>query len=142
MDFIARYLLRGAGFLVAAQIFMTLALTGDDVGAKLIQAGKLALMPIPLLVIGAFLSSENALRTVGFTVMLWAGAGAMVFFGSVYGDPNRDRLPFVQVPDASQISLAFGLANLAVVIVAGGLIWISGLKLEPGVSHYHDIGRA
>lgn len=140
MDFVAKNLLRAAGFLVAAQIFMTLALTGDDIGDKLIQASKLALLPIPLLGLGAFLSSENGLRTVGYTVLLWAGAGAAVFFGSVYGS-HGNELPYVQVPDASQVSLPFGLANFALVLVAGGILWFSGLKLEPTVGHYHDLGR-
>jgi hypothetical protein len=139
MDFIAKNLLRAAGFLVAAQIFMTLGLTGDDLGDKLMQSGKLALLPIPLLGLGAFLSSENGLRTIGYTVLLWAGAGAAVFFGSVYGS-HSSELPYVQVPDPSQVSLPFGLANLAVVLVAGGMLWLSGLKLEPTVGHYHDIG--
>jgi len=140
MDFIAKNLLRGAGFLVAAQIFMTLALTGDDLGDKVMQAGKFALMPIPLLGLGAFLSSENGLRTVGYTILLWAGAGAAVFFGSVYGS-HGNQLPYVQVPDPSQVSLPFGLANFALVLAAGGLLWLSGLKLEPSVAGYHDIGR-
>ena len=140
MDFIAKNLLRVAGFLVAAQIFMTLALTGDDLGAKLLQAGKLALLPIPLLGLGAFLSSENGLRTVGYTILLWAGAGAAVFFGSVYGS-HGNELPYVQVPDPSQVSVAFGLANLVMVILVGAALWLGGLKLEPSVGHYHDIGR-
>jgi hypothetical protein len=140
MDFIAKNLLRGAGFLVAVQIFMTLALTGDDLGDKFMQAAKLALLPIPLLGLGAFLSTDNGLRTIGYTVLLWAGAGAAVFFGSVYGS-HGNELPYVQVPDPSQVSLPFGLANFAVVLVAGGLLWLSGLKLEPTVGHYHDIGR-
>jgi len=142
MDFIAKNLLRGAGFLVAAQIFMTLALTGSDIGDKMLQAGKLAMLPIPLLALGAFLTTENALRTVGFTILLWAGAGAAVFFGSVYGGANRGQLPYVQVPDPSQVSLPFGLANFAVVLIAGAAIWLSGLKLEPAASHYHGLGRA
>ena len=140
MDFIAKNMLRAAGFLIAAQIFMTLALTGDDLGDKLLQAGKLAALPIPVLALGAFLSTENALRTVGFTILLWAGAGAAVFFGSVYGS-HGNQLPYVQVPDRSQVSLAFGLANFAMVLVAGGALWLCGLKLEPAVGHYHDIGR-
>ena len=140
MDFIAKNLLRTAGFLIAAQIFMTLALTGDDLGDKFMQAAKLALLPIPLLGLGAFLLSENGLRTIGYTVMLWAGAGAAVFFGSVYGS-HGNELPYVQVPDPSQVSLPFGLANFAVVLIAGGLLWFSGLKLEPAVGHYHDIGK-
>ena len=140
MDFIAKNLLRTAGFLIAAQIFMTLALTGDDLGDTFMQAAKLALLPIPLLALGAFLSSENGLRTIGYTVLLWAGAGAAVFFGSVYGS-HGNELPYVQVPDPSQVSLPFGLANFAVVLIAGGLLWFSGLKLEPAVGHYHDIGK-
>jgi hypothetical protein len=140
MDFIAKNLLRAAGFLVAAQVFMTLALTGDDIGDKLMQAGKFALMPIPLLGLGAFLSSENGLRTVGYTVLLWAGAGAAVFFGSVYGS-HSSELPYVQVPDPSQVSLPFGLANFALVLAAGAVLWFSGLKLEPTVNGYHDIVR-
>ena len=140
MDFIAKNLLRVAGFLVAAQIFMTLSLTGDDLGDKFLQAGKLAVLPIPLLAIGAFLSTENGLRTIGYTVLLWAGAGAAVFFGSVYGS-HGNELPYVQVPDASQVSLPFGLANFALVVAAGGALWLSGLKLEPAVGHYHDIVR-
>ena len=142
MDFIAKYMLRVAGFLVAAQIFMTLALTGDDLVSKLTQAAKFAMMPVPLLVIGGFLCSENALRTVGYTVVLWAGAGATIFFGSVYGDPNKDRLPYVTVPDPAQVSLPFGLTVLALVLLLGGAVWLSGLKLEPSANKYHDIRRA
>ena len=142
MDFIAKYLLRGAGFCVAAQIFLTMALTGDDIGTKLFAAGKYAMMPIPLLVIGGFLASEDRLRNVGFTIMLWAGAGLTLFLGSVYGDPMKDRLPFVEVPDASQLSLAFGLTNFAVVMLLGFLIWVSGLKMEPTPATYHDLRPA
>jgi len=142
MDFISKNLLRVAGFLVAAQVFLTLGLTGDDLGAKLAYAGKTALMPIPLLAVGGFLASENGLRAAGFTIMLWAGAGLTIFLGAVYGDPNKDRLPYVEVPDVSQLSLPFGLANFALVLLIGTAVWLSGLKLEPGVGEYHGIGRA
>jgi len=139
MDFIAKYILRFGGFCVAAQIFLTMALTGDDIVAKLLSAGKYALMPIPLLVLGGFFASEDRLRHVGFTIMLWAGAGLTLFLGSVYGDPVKDRLPFVEVPDASQLSLPFGLTTFAIVMVVGFLIWVSGLKMEPAPAAYHDL---
>ena len=142
MDFIAKYILRAAGFCVAAQIFLTMALIGDDLGGKLVSAGKYAMMAIPMLVIGGFLASEDRLRHVGFTIRLWAGAGLTLFLGSVYGDPMKDRIPFVTVPEASQVSLAFGLVNFAVVMLLGFLIWVSGLKMEPAPAAYHDLRPA
>jgi len=48
MGFISKYLLRGAGFVVAAQIFMTLRMTGDDFVEKLLEAVKLAMFAICL----------------------------------------------------------------------------------------------
>ena len=93
MDFISSYLFRGAGFLVAAQIFLTLGLNGDDVIEKLIYAGKLAIFPIPLLLMGALITAGNGLRAAGFTILFWAGAGVAAFFGAVYGDPDLNRIP-------------------------------------------------
>ena len=139
MDFISKNLLRAAGFLVAAQVFLTLSLTGMDVGEKVIQAAKLAMMPIPLLALGAFLTSENGLRAAGFTVILFAGAGATVFFGSVYGDPNTDGIPYVTIPQIHEVSLPFGLANLAAVIFVGICIWLWGLKGESKPGHYYGV---
>ena len=140
MDFISKNVLRGAGFLVAAQIFLTLGLTGADLADKVIQAGKMAMLPIPFLALGAFLTSENGLRAAGFTVLLWAGAGATVFFGSVYGDPDVDGIPYVTIPQANEISLGFGLANLAAVLLAGFLIWLWGMKSEAAPGTYYGVG--
>ena len=140
MDFISKYLLRGAGFLVAAQIFVTLGLTGADLADKAAQAAKLALLPIPLLALGAFLTSDNGLRAAGFTILLWAGAGATVFFGSVYGDAEVNQIPMVKVPQAHELSLGFGLANLGAVLLLGLCVWLWGLKSEAAPGNYHGVG--
>ena len=139
MDFISKQLLRAAGFLVAAQVFLTFALTGSDLADKIIDAGKLAMMPVPVLLLGAFLTAENSLRAAGFTILLWAGAGATVFFGSIYGDPDSNAIPYVELPQASQLSLGFGFANFACVLLAGFAVWMLGLKGEKAPGTYHDI---
>jgi hypothetical protein len=140
MSLISKYLFRGAGFLVAAQVFLTFAITGDNWGGKLAHAAEYALLPIPLLVIGALTTSGNGLRAAGFTILLWAGGGAVAFFSAVYGDPGRDRIPLVQVPPASELSLGFGIANLVAVILLGIAIWLWGLTCEPPAAEYHRIG--
>ena len=140
MDFISKYLLRGAGFLVAAQIFMALRLTGDDLGDKLIYATKLAFFAIPLLVAGAFATAENGLRAAGFTIIFWAGAGAAGFFGMVYGDPEANRIPGLEMPQLSELDLAFGISNLICVVLLGIGIWLLGLKMEPAAGTYHEVG--
>ena len=140
MGFISKYLLRGAGFLVAAQIFMTLRMTGDDFVEKLLEAVKLAMFAIPLLAAGAFAAAENGLRTAGFTIMFWAGAGAAGFFGTVYGDPEANRIPGLPMPDAAELNLAFGITNLVCVVLLGLGLWLWGLKCEPPPGTYHDLG--
>ena len=140
MDFISNSLLRGAGVLVAAQIFLVLGLTGTDTADKAFQAAKLAMLPLPLLALGAFLTSENGLRAAGFTVILWAGAGATVFFGSVYGGPGVNEIPYVTVPNPHEVSLPFGLGNLGAVLLAGLLIWFWGLKSEAAPGNYYGVG--
>jgi len=95
---ISKYLFQGAGFLVAAQAFLTFAITGDHWGGKLAHAAEYAMLPIPLLVIGALATSGNGLRAAGFTILLRAGGGAVAFFSAVCGDPSRDRIPLVQAP--------------------------------------------
>ncbi len=140
MDFISNSLLRGAGVLVAAQIFLTLGLTGADVVDKIFQAAKLAMLPLPLLALGAFLTSENGLRSAGFTILLWAPAGATVFFGSVYGGPGANDIPYLTVPQSHEIDLAFGIANLGAVLLTGLLIWLWGLKSQAKPGHYYSLG--
>ena len=139
MDILSKYVLRGAGFLIAAQIFMTFASVSDGMLDRLLLAGKLAILPIPLLAFGAWMDSENGLRSAGFTVLLWAGAGATLFLGSMYGGAE-DKVPLIAMPQAHEISLGFGFANLALVVVLGAGVWLLGLKSEPAPTTYHSIG--
>ena len=140
MDFISRYLFRGAGFLVAAQIFLTFGLTSDDLTEKLIFAGKLAVFPIPLLLLGGLMTDENGLRAAGFNILLWAIGGAVAFFGAVYGDPDIDGIRGVPIPQVAELSVGFGFANLACMVLAGLGLWLSGVKREPPAGTYHSVG--
>ena len=139
MDFLGKYVLRGAGFLVAAQIFMTFASTSESLLEKLSLAAKLGFLPIPVLALGAFLSGENGLRAAGFTILLWAGGGATLFLGSVYGGAE-DKVPVIAVPQPHEVALGFGFTNLALVVALGIALCVMGFKVEPSAKVYHDIG--
>ncbi len=140
MDFISKYLFRGAGFLVAAQVFLTFGLTDAGLLEKLKFAFVTAMIPVPLLAIAGFFTSENALRAAGFTILLWAGAGASLFFGAAYGGAEASEMPGISVPDPGQLSLGFGMTNLILVLLIGGGVWLIGLKNEPAAPTYHTIG--
>lgn len=139
MHWISRYLFRGAGFLVAAQIFLTLGLTDDDPIEKLIYAGKLAMFPIPLLVFAGLTTEENGLRAAGFTILFWAGAGVAAFFGAVYGNPDVNAIHGIRIPQATELSLSFGITNLICVIMVGFGVWLWGVKREPPVGNYFSV---
>ena len=140
MDLISKYLFRGAGFLVAAQVFLTFGLTDVGVLEKLKFAFVTAMIPVPLLAAAAFFSSENPLRAIGFTILLWAGAGASLFLGAAYGGAEASGIPGVEVPSAAEVSLAFGMTNLVLVLLIGAAVWLVGLKHEPAPPVYHRVG--
>jgi len=139
MEFIAKNILRAGGFLVAAQVFLTFGLAAEGVLDKLGQAAKFALMPLPVLAAGGFLTSENSLRSVGYTILLWAGAGTAMFFGAVYGDPDTNGFAAEYIPSGYDLQLGFGFSNLAVVVAIGLIVWFKGLQADMKPSTYYGI---
>ena len=139
MEFIAKNILRAGGFLVAAQVFLTFGLSAEGFVDKLGSAAKYALMPLPVLAAGGFMTTENSLRSVGYTILLWAGAGTAMFFGAVYGDPETNAFAAEYIPSGYDLQLGFGFANLAVVIALGLVIWFKGLKADMAPSTYYGI---
>lgn len=138
MDFIGKYVLRGAGFLIAAQVFLSFMPSGNGLLEKLAFSGGLALLPLPLLGLGAAMTNENGMRAAGFTMLFWAGAGAALFFGAGYGEAEASALP-IPLPQLHQVSLTFGIVNLVLMVLLGIGVWLWGLKLEPPPVTYHDI---
>ena len=139
MEFIAKNILRAGGFLVAAQVFLTFGLAAEGFLDKLGQAAKFALMPLPVLAAGGFLTSDNGLRSVGYTILLWAGAGTAMFFGAVYGDPDANGFAAEYIPSGYDLQLGFGFANLALVIAIGLVVWFKGLKADMVPSTYYGV---
>lgn len=139
MEFIAKNILRAGGFLVAAQVFLTFGLAAEGLLDKLGQAAKFALMPLPVLAAGGFLTSDNGLRSVGYTILLWAGAGTAMFFGAVYGDPDANGFAAEYIPSGYDLQLGFGFANLALVIAIGLVVWFKGLKADMVPSTYYGV---
>ena len=139
MEFIAKNILRAGGFLVAAQVFLTFGLAAEGFLDKLGQAAKFALMPLPVLAAGGFLTSDNGLRSVGYTILLWAGAGPAMFLGAVYGDPDANGFAAEYIPSGYDLQLGFGFANLAVVVAVGIVIWFKGLQADMKPSTYYGV---
>jgi hypothetical protein len=141
MDFIGKNMYRIAGVLVAAQVFLTFCLIGQSFVGNLFEAFKLALLPLPVLGFAMFLEPDNALREAGYTMMLWAGAGTIAFLGALYGDPT-DQLPYVHVPEPSQVSFVLGYGNFALAFLAGFALWMWGVMKEPPPPDYHTLPGA
>ncbi len=141
MDMISKNLFRGAGVLVAAQVFLTFGLDHESVLDKAFQAAKYGLMAVPVLAAAAFLTTENGLRAAGYTILLWAGAGTAGFFGAVYGDPQANQFAAEYIPGSYELGLDFGVANLAAVLTLGLTMWLWGLKNEPAPATFHGVGR-
>ena len=138
MDFIGKNMFRIAGFLVAAQVFLTFCLVGQSPFGNLFEAFKMALLPIPVIGLAVFLSPDNGMREAGHAAMLWAGAGLVAFMGALYGD-TADQLPYVSVPEPSQVSFLLGFANFAVAFIGGFALWMYGVRKEPPPPVYHTI---
>lgn len=138
MDFIGKNMFRIAGLLVAAQVFLTFCLTSHSIFGNAFEAFKMALLPLPALGLAAWLSSDNGVREAGYTAMLWSGAGLVAFLGAVYGDPT-DQLPYVSVPDPSQVSFFFGFTNFGILFGFGFALWLWGIANEPPPPVYHTI---
>lgn len=139
MEFIAKNLLRVAGFLVAAQVFLTFGLTSESIVDKLTSAVMFAVLVVPVIAAAAFLNTENGLRAVGYTILLWAGAGTAMFFGAAFGEPQANQFAAEYIPSTYDINLGFGFANLALVLLIGLLLWLRGLKADMVPSNYYGL---
>lgn len=137
MEYISKYLFRTGGFLLAMQIFVVFAMTGEHLGSNLARAAVLAMVPVPFFIVAGLMTSVNALREAGTTILLWAGGGCVMFFGSIYGDPNRDRITLVPIPQASELNLGLGFTNLALIVLAAIAMWVWGVMREPPPGNYH-----
>jgi len=141
MDFIGKNMFRSAGLLIAAQVFMTFCLIGQSFFGNLFEAFKMALLPLPVLGLAIFISPDNGMREAGYSAMLWSGAGTIAFFGALYGDPS-DQLPYVSVPEASQVSFVLGFGNFALAFIGGFALWMWGVMKEPPPPVYHTLPGA
>jgi predicted Na+-dependent transporter len=130
---------RIAGALIAAQVFLTFCLIGQNPVSNVVEALKMALLPIPALSLAIFFATDDdSLTEAGHTVMFWAVAGLIAFLLALYGDVTN-KLRYVDIPEASQVSFGVGFGNFSVAFAIGFAMYLWGQMHQPPPPRYHDI---
>ena len=139
MDLMGKTMFRIAGALIAAQVFLTFCLIGTNPVSNVVEALKMALLPIPALSLAIFFATDDdSLSEAGQTVMFWSFAGMTAFLLALYGDVTN-KLRYVAVPEVSQVSFGLGFGNFSIAFAIGFGMYMWGQMHEPPPPTYHDL---